>query len=66
MVANMLEFIVGEDIWQEIKDRFKEETKIDIDDYTLSQMDDDVQNKLIKFIKHYKVTEDAYINTYLD
>lgn len=66
MVANMLEYIVGEDIWQEIKDKFKEETKIDIDDYTLSQMDDDVQNKLIKFIKHYKVTEDAYINTYLD
>lgn len=64
-VANMLEYMVGQDVWHEIQDGFKDGTGIDLDDFALNYMDDNTQNKLIDFIKNYDISEEPYDDSYL-
>lgn len=65
-VANMLEYMIGQDVWREIQDGFKDGTGIDLDDFALNYMDADTQNKLIDFIKNYDISEEPYDDSYLD
>ena len=65
-VANMLEYMIGQDVWNEIKDEYKDATGTDIDDFALGYMDDDAQNKLIDIIKNYDISEEPYDDSYLD
>lgn len=64
-VANMLEYMIGEDVWLEIQDRFKDGTGINLVDFVLDGMDNDTQNKLIDFIKNFNLDEEPYDDTYL-
>ena len=53
-VANMLEYIIGEDVWADIQDAFEDETGIDLNDQYGDGLDDETQDKLIDFIKSYR------------
>lgn len=59
-VANMLEYVIGEDVWNEIEDKFKEQTNIDLEDFSWHSLDDQTQDKLINFIKNYDISEEPY------
>lgn len=53
-IANMLEYIIGQDVWTDIKDAFEDETGIDLNDQYGEELDDETQDKLIDFIKSYR------------
>lgn len=53
-IANMLEYIIGQDVWADIKDAFEDETGIDLNDQYGEELDDETQDKLIDFIKSYR------------
>ena len=64
-IANMLEYMVGQDVWSELAEAFEDETDIDLYDLYGDELDTETQDKLISFIDNYEIEEDYSDNSYL-
>lgn len=64
-IANMLEYMVGQDVWNELAEAFEDETDIDLYDLYGDELDTETQDKLINFIDNYEIEEDYSANSYL-